>query len=116
MTIQLQNSEFTKTHAVSPKTTQATLIVVPCFNEAERLNDSAFIEYVDRTEGVSFLFVNDGSTDTTLDRLRDICALRPDRLHAISLTKNSGKLKPFVRGYCMPRQWTPVWLGIGTPI
>ena len=98
MTIQLQNSEFTKTHAVSSKTTQATLIVVPCFNEAERLNDSAFIEYVDRTEGVSFLFVNDGSTDTTLDRLRDICALRPDRLHAISLTKNSGKAEAVRQG------------------
>lgn len=98
MTIQLQKSEFATASAVFTKPAQATLIVVPCYNEADRLNDAAFIEYVDQTEGVSFLFVNDGSTDATLERLSQICSLRPDRLHAISLTENSGKAEAVRQG------------------
>ena len=98
MTIQLQKTDNIKTQAIFPKATQSTLLVVPCYNEADRLNDKAFIEYVDRTEGVSFLFVNDGSTDSTLNRLRNICSLRPDRFHAISLTQNSGKAEAVRQG------------------
>ena len=98
MTIQLQKSEFSTASAVFTKPALATLIVVPCYNEADRLNDAAFIEYVDQTEGVSFLFVNDGSTDATLERLSQICSLRPDRLHAISLTENSGKAEAVRQG------------------
>lgn len=98
MTIQLQKSEFATASAVFTKPALATLIVVPCYNEADRLNDAAFIEYVDQTEGVSFLFVNDGSTDATLERLSQICSLRPDRLHAISLTENSGKAEAVRQG------------------
>ena len=98
MTMQLQNSELIHATAVYTKPVLSSVIVVPCYNEAERLNDTAFVEYVDQTEGVTFLFVNDGSTDATLDRLSDLCLLRPDRLHAISLTENSGKAEAVRQG------------------
>ena len=63
MTIQLQKSKFSSASAVFAAPTTSTLIVVPCYNEAERLSAEAFVDYVDQTDGVSFLFVDDGSKD-----------------------------------------------------
>jgi glycosyltransferase involved in cell wall biosynthesis len=51
-----------------------TVIVVPCYNEALRLNTAAFLAYARTVSGVSFLLVDDGSRDATwsvLERLRD---------------------------------------------
>ena len=51
-------------------------IVVPCYNEAHRLPAEKFVEFVHEGHDVDFLFVNDGSTDNTLElleRLRRVC-------------------------------------------
>ena len=42
-----------------------TLIVIPCYNECNRLNKEAFFSFVSQNDDIEFLFVNDGSTDTT---------------------------------------------------
>jgi len=98
MTIQLQKSKFSSASAVFAAPTTSTLIVVPCYNEAERLSAEAFVDYVDQTDGVSFLFVDDGSKDATHDLLSALCSTRPDRFHAISLTANSGKAEAVRQG------------------
>lgn len=69
----------------------ATCIVVPCFNEADRLDRSAFIRFVDRSTGVRLLFVDDGSTDGTDHVLDSVCAARPDRIEWLKLSSNRGK-------------------------
>ena len=40
-------------------------MVVPCRNEARRLDQTAFVEAVERWPWMSFCFVDDGSTDAS---------------------------------------------------
>lgn len=42
-----------------------TRIIVPCYNESTRLNPKAFISALENNATLSFLFVDDGSTDKT---------------------------------------------------
>ena len=47
-----------------------TIIVVPCFNEASRLAVEQFETFIQVHPDLRFLFVNDGSSDDTLEVLR----------------------------------------------
>ena len=67
-----------------------SLIVIPCYNEANRLDASAFRHLV-RIPGVDLLFVNDGSTDRTSIVLNEICVTMENRAILFSLACNSGK-------------------------
>lgn len=69
----------------------STWIVVPCYNEAKRLDRSAFTRFVDGSTGVRLLFVDDGSTDGTPHMLNGLCAARPDRIEWLRLSANRGK-------------------------
>lgn len=73
-----------------------TAIVVPCYNEAQRLDVSAFQAFA-RTGIAHLVLVNDGSTDTTSSILRDI-ASTTDNVTAIDLAQNSGKAEAVRRG------------------
>ena len=74
-----------------------TVIVVPCFNEAERLRPDGFDPLL-RLTGVSILFVNDGSTDGTLARLEAFRAEHPETVQVLDLKVNSGKGEAVRRG------------------
>lgn len=67
-------------------------VVVPCYNEEKRLDTAAFQAF--RLEGhdVSFLFVNDGSRDGTLQLLRSA------GFDVLDLERNSGKAEAVRRG------------------
>lgn len=68
-----------------------TYIVVPCYNEAERLNLDAFGSYLAGSESVGIIFVNDGSTDET-DQLLATLSLRfPKQTEIIDQHPNRGK-------------------------
>ena len=66
-------------------------VVIPCFNEAQRLDVDAILEYIDQTPWVRLLFVDDGSTDRTREVLSDLHAKRPERLDVLALPSNRGK-------------------------
>ncbi len=78
--------------------TQRTLIVVPCYNEAERLQPDAFLSTIEGEPNLGFVFVDDGSKDDTAAVLANLCARQPDRLFALSLERNSGKAEAVRRG------------------
>ncbi len=73
------------------------IIVIPCYNEAERLKPERFHEFDDggRTR---FLFVNDGSTDSTLDVLRELARADEERFALLHLPHNCGKAEAVRRG------------------
>jgi glycosyltransferase involved in cell wall biosynthesis len=66
-------------------------MVVPCFNEAPRLNTDAFLDYLSTVQDVDFLFVDDGSTDATAHVLNELCSRAPERVSALFLPSNRGK-------------------------
>lgn len=66
------------------------MIVVPCYNEAERFDGDAFTEFLSEPR-VHLLLVDDGSTDATALVLRRWCATTNGRAELLSLAKNGGK-------------------------
>jgi len=75
-----------------------TCIVVPCYNESERLQVPAIERFLQETRQISFLFVNDGSRDQTPALLQSLAGSWPDRVHAWSLSRNCGKAEAVRRG------------------
>jgi dolichyl-phosphate beta-glucosyltransferase len=69
-------------------------LIVPCYNEAARLDLARFEDAAARGT-VSFVFVDDGSTDGTGDMLR---ARATDRMHVMSLERNAGKAEAVRQG------------------
>jgi len=78
----------------------ATDLVIPCFNEADRLPVAEFRAFLatPASARTRLWFVNDGSTDATgavLDALR---AAYPERIRVLSLARNSGKAEAVRQG------------------
>jgi glycosyltransferase involved in cell wall biosynthesis len=73
-------------------------LVVPCYNEAARLDGDAFLGIVDAAPGLRLLFVDDGSTDATAERLREIASRRRDRVEVLQLAANAGKAEAVRQG------------------
>lgn len=75
-----------------------TLVVVPCYNEAQRLDVNAFQRFAATTPDIGFVFVNDGSTDDTAAVLKVLVASAPDRFISIDCDRNRGKAEAVRRG------------------
>jgi glycosyltransferase involved in cell wall biosynthesis len=68
-----------------------TIVVVPCYNERERLDVVQFTKAVSSSSWLTFLFVDDGSTDGTSDLLDLLTTREPSRFQALRLHQNVGK-------------------------
>jgi len=68
-----------------------TMLVVPCFNEAGRLEPARFLHFARHTPAIHFCFVNDGSNDATLGLLQDLQRQNPDAVRILNLERNVGK-------------------------
>ncbi len=64
-------------------------VVVPCYNEAERLPVNAFEDFIGNHD-YHFLFVNDGSTDDTAELLAKLADTQ-SQFSALELEHNVGK-------------------------
>jgi len=80
-------------------------LVVPCYNEAERLDATAFRDCRLPDDDIEFLFVNDGSTDTTSQVLATTGA------RIVNLEKNSGKAEAVRRGILAALDRSPEFVG-----
>lgn len=68
-----------------------TGIIIPCYNEAKRLNITAFVHFIRSEEDYHLCFVNDGSKDGTLQVLEAIQRQCPERISVIDVKQNAGK-------------------------
>jgi len=75
-----------------------TTIVVPCYNEASRLDGAVFRRFAAGDPHVGFLFVDDGSRDTTLDVLAGLRHGLERQVRVVSLPANQGKAEAVRRG------------------
>ncbi len=73
-------------------------IVIPCYNEELRLNVSAFQKHIKERSDIIFCFVNDGSTDNTLQTLQLLQTIYPERVFIIDNKSNLGKSESVRRG------------------
>ena len=74
---------------------------MPCYNEASRLDLAAFRAFVARDRSVHFLCVDDGSSDATLERLRELEASDRESFSVLDLPRNVGKAEAVRRGLCV---------------
>jgi dolichyl-phosphate beta-glucosyltransferase len=88
-------------------------IVVPCYNEARRLNSYSFRQFVSEQPAIHIVFVNDGSTDETLDILKSLERDCAASIHVVNQQPNRGKaeavragmLDAFSRGFTYAGYW-----------
>lgn len=88
-----------------------TIIIIPCYNEADRLDVEAFNSFMASQPAISFLFVDDGSTDRTgsvIETIRDEC---PDSVGTMSLDRNTGKSEAVRRGVLEACEAKPQFVG-----
>jgi len=79
---------------------QKICIVVPCYNEADRLPLEKFSDCYKSTN-YTFLFVDDGSTDNTYNLLECFSKSRPGRVFVKKNKKNRGKAEAVRQGMLM---------------
>ena len=72
-------------------------IVVPCFDEADRLDPDGLTELAKRA-GATLVLVDDGSTDATAAVLQRLVDADPERFVLLSLPTNVGKGETVRRG------------------
>lgn len=94
-------------------------LVIPCYNEANRLDFERFNHFKDE---IFFIFVNDGSTDNTLELLKKH---ESDSFYVLNLEKNSGKAEAVRQGILYSRSlpffekiyWVGYWdADLSTPL
>jgi dolichyl-phosphate beta-glucosyltransferase len=76
----------------------STVIVVPCFNEARRLQGEKFLEFSKRYPHIRLLMVDDGSSDDTRLCLDKLSARSAGRIGVQGQPKNQGKAEAVRQG------------------
>lgn len=88
-----------------------TIVVVPCFNEAQRLDLEAFCSFLSESDDVAIQFVDDGSTDDSpliMERLRQ---QHPRQVFTLRLGENVGKAEAVRRGLQIALRRRPTVIG-----
>jgi glycosyltransferase involved in cell wall biosynthesis len=75
-----------------------TTIVIPCYNEARRLDIDCFVRFVTGDPPCRLLLVDDGSSDDTLSVLEELRECAPQHVDVLALERNQGKAEAVRRG------------------
>lgn len=97
------------------------IIVIPCYNEANRLRKEILVDFIRHNEDLKVLFVNDGSNDSTLEVLRNICSEDSGQLYLLDLPQNVGKAEAvrlgFMKAFTMEPTFVAMWdADLSTPL
>ena len=83
-------------------------LVVPCYNEATRLDRAAFEQALTTTGWLDFVFVDDGSGDGTGALLAALQAAHPRRVQVVALPRNRGKAEAVRQGLLLAAATSPL--------
>ncbi|GGH39931.1 hypothetical protein IA57_01700 [Mangrovimonas yunxiaonensis] len=72
-------------------------IIIPCFNEANRIDSEKFKTFEKQNSNIVFYFINDGSTDDTRPVLDELCK-SSSHFNVLHLEKNGGKAEAIRQG------------------
>ncbi|SFH60499.1 glycosyltransferase [Planctomicrobium piriforme] len=86
-------------------------IIVPCYNEARRLDLGCFRRFVRRHSSIRFLLVNDGSDDQTGPLLEEISRELPGQFEYLALPENRGKAEAVRQGMLAAFRTHPKYVG-----
>ncbi|MEP3890771.1 MAG: glycosyltransferase [Hellea sp.] len=75
-----------------------TTIIIPCYNEANRLHLEAFLNFARKNPKISFVFVDDGSKDLTISLLCGAMAALPNQVDVLMMARNAGKAEAVRHG------------------
>lgn len=67
------------------------LILIPCYNEFNRLKTEEFVRFVNENPNCGIIFCNDGSTDRTIDKLNAIQSQAENNIFIFDSKENFGK-------------------------
>ncbi|MBN1869202.1 MAG: glycosyltransferase [Candidatus Omnitrophica bacterium] len=98
-----------------------TAIVIPCYNEGNRLDPSALLKYAQSHPSVTFIMVNDGSTDMTALVIEDMQKDLGGQVACVSLKANCKKPEAvrqgFLKAFQMPVDIIGYWdADLSTPL
>ena len=96
-------------------------LVVPCFNEARRLDMAQFRAFAERHPALHWVLVDDGSADGTWGVLQQIAAHRPESFELLRLRRNAGKAEAVRQGILTalrgPARYVGFWdADLATPL
>ncbi|APU69003.1 Dolichyl phosphate glucosyltransferase [Christiangramia flava JLT2011] len=73
-------------------------VVIPCYNEEKRLKSAEFLKFLHQNTGYHVCFVNDGSTDGTLEVLQNLRKGRENYISIYNCEQNGGKAEAVRQG------------------
>jgi glycosyltransferase involved in cell wall biosynthesis len=99
------------TGGVDVSSGDAVWLVVPCFDEAERLDLEAFGDALSADPSLHLCFVDDGSRDATPQQLGAFAKGRPERVRVVTLPENVGKAEAVRAGVQTAFAFEPAFVG-----
>jgi glycosyltransferase involved in cell wall biosynthesis len=86
-------------------------LVVPCYNEADRLDSEAFLQFLATHPGVRLVMVDDGSIDGTWEVLERIRGAAPAAVATLRQSPNRGKAEAVRTGILAALEGRPAVVG-----
>ena len=87
------------------------VIIIPCYNEADRLDINNFIDYLSKNTHLHFIFVDDGSTDDTNLIINQIISKFNSQVSLLINETNKGKAESLRLGVIESYKINPDYIG-----
>ncbi len=86
-------------------------IIIPCYNEADRLDTNKFVDYLSQNTHLHFIFVDDGSTDNTSFIINELISKFSTQVSMLKNETNKGKAESVRLGVIESFTMTPDFIG-----
>ena len=87
------------------------VIIIPCYNEADRLDTNKFIDYLSQNTHLHFIFVDDGSTDVTNLIINQLISKFNSQVSLLKNKSNKGKAESVRLGVIESYKMNPDFIG-----